>query len=406
MAKQTASRHDVLTLFTGAITFALELCAAGLVIQYWLPNLNVGVWIAIFWAVFTAVNFLPVGIYGELEMWFASIKVITIVGFIIFGICVDAGVGKQDYLGFYNWVHPAPFLEYMTTGATGKFVGFWAVLVQASFSYQGAELVGVGAGEVKNPRKAVPSAIRWTFFGIFGLFSLTIFFIGLLVPSDNGDLLTSASDASASPLVIAAKLAGVSALPDIINAVLLTAVLSAANSNVYSGSRILVALANEGQAPAFFKKTNKQGIPYYAVAVTSAIGLLGFLNVSAKGGQAFEWFLNITAVAGLITWSNISLTHVMFMKALKAQNIPRSTLPFIAPLQPYLTYYGLFFNVLITLTQGFTVFMDWSTSGFFVAYISLIIFVACYLGYKIVFRPAFIKPIEADLQRGNHAHLA
>jgi amino acid transporter len=406
LAKQTASRHHVLTLFTGAITFALELCAAGLVIQYWLPNLNVGVWIAIFWALFTAVNFLPVGIYGELEMWFASIKVITIVGFLIFGICVDAGVGKQPYLGFYNFAHPAPFLEYMTTGHTGRFVGFWAVLVQASFSYQGAELVGVGAGEVKNPRKAVPQAIRWTFFGIFGLFSLTIFFIGLLVPSDNGDLLTSASDASASPLVIAAKLAGVSALPDIINAVLLTAVLSAANSNVYSGSRILVALANEGQAPAFFKKTNKQGIPYFAVAVTSAIGLLGFLNVSAKGGEAFGWFLNITAVAGLITWSNISLTHIMFMKAMKAQNIPRDTLPFIAPFQPYLAYYGLFFNVLITLTQGFTVFMDWKTSDFFVAYISLIIFAACYLGYKIIFRPAFIKPAQADLQRGNHAHLA
>jgi amino acid transporter len=392
-------------LWIGAITFALELCAAGLVIQYWLPNLNVGVWIAIFWVLFTAINFLPVGIYGELEMWFASIKVITIVGFLIFGICVDAGVGQQPYHGFYNYQHPAPFLEYKTTGATGRFVGFWAVLVQASFSYQGAELVGVGAGEVKDPRKSVPSAIRWTFFGIFSLFSLTIFFIGLLVPSDNADLLTSASDASASPLVIAANLAGVSALPDIINAVLLTAVLSAANSNVYSGSRVLVALANEGQAPAIFKRTNKQGIPYMAVGLTSAVGLLGFLNVSAKGGEAFNWFLNITAVAGLITWSVISLTHIMFQRAMKLQNVPRTQLPYIAPLQPYLTYYGLFFTVLITLTQGFTVFMEWKTSEFFVAYISLIIFVVCYVGYKVALRPAFIKPSEADLKRGIHPAL-
>lgn len=383
------------------MTFALELCAAGLVIQYWEKSLSIGIFIAIFWVVFTALNFLPVGIYGELEMWLASIKVITIVGFLIFGICIDAGAGQQGYIGFSNWTNsPGPFREYLTPGASGKFVGFWAVLIKAAFSYQGAELVGVGAGEVRDPRKSVPSAIRLTFFGIFSLFSLTIFFIGLLVPSNNPNLLSDKSDASASPLVIAANLAGVRVLPSIINAVLLTAVLSAANSNVYSGSRVLVALANEGLAPAFFKRTTRQGIPYIAIACTSALGLLAFLNLSAQGGAAFNWLLNITAVAGVIIWSTINLSHIMFMRAMAGQNMPRSDLPYIAPLQPYLAYYGLVFNVLITLTQGFTVFIDWNVSDFFTDYISLILFVVLFIAHKLVSRSSVVDPKKADLVRG------
>jgi amino acid transporter len=199
--------------FSWAVTYALELTASGLIIQYWDESLSIGIWIGVFWAVFTAINFLPVQAYGELEFVFASIKVITIVGFMIFAICVDCGVGKQPYLGFHNWVHPGPFapslLEQVGNNVPlAKFIGFWSVLIQAGFSYQGTELVGIAAGETANPRKTMPSAIRKTFYRILFLFCLTIFFIGLLVPYDNEDLLTESSNASASPLVIAAKLAG------------------------------------------------------------------------------------------------------------------------------------------------------------------------------------------------------
>jgi amino acid transporter len=199
--------------FSWAITFALELTASGLIIQYWNSSLSIGIWIGVFWFVFTAVNFLPVRAYGELEFFFASIKVVTILGFMIFAICVDCGVGQQPYLGFHNWVHPGPFapslLEQVGNDVPlAKFIGFWSVLIQAGFSYQGTELVGIAAGETANPRKTIPSAIRKTFYRILFLFCLTIFFIGLLVPYDNEDLLTGDSDASASPLVIAVKLAG------------------------------------------------------------------------------------------------------------------------------------------------------------------------------------------------------
>ncbi|KAI0831538.1 amino acid permease/ SLC12A domain-containing protein [Hypoxylon sp. FL0890] len=385
--------------FSWSITFALELVAAGLIIQYWDSTLNIGIFIAIFWAIFTAVNFLPIKWFGAFEMWFASIKVVTIVGFIIFGICIDAGAGKNGYLGFHAWQNPGPFAEYITTGASGKFVGFWSVLVTAGFSYQGAELVGIGAGETHDPAKNVPKAIRWTFWGIVSLFVATIFFAGLLVPSDTPDLSIGTTNASASPLVIAANLAGVPVLPHIINAVLLTAVLSAANSNVYSGSRILVGLASENNAPAFLARTNQHGTPYFAVGITSAIGLLAFLNESQSGGDVFTWLLNITAIAGFITWSCINVCHLRFMNALKARGISRKELPYAAPLQPYLAWFGLFFCVLILLTNGFTVFITWSTSGFFAAYVSLILFIVLFVGHKLVFWTKPVKLADVDLDR-------
>lgn len=371
--------------FCWAVTYALELVAAGLIIQYWNDSLSIGIFIAVFWVIFTGMNFMPIKWFGEFEMWFSSIKVITIVGFIIFAICIDAGVGQNGYLGFSAWVEPGPFNEYVVEGAAGKFVSFWTVLVTAGFSFQGAELVGVGAGEVENPEKNVPRAIRWTFWGIYSLFVATVFFIGLVVPSDTPELLLGTTNAAASPLVIAANLAGIPVLPHIINAVLLTAVLSAANSNVYSGSRILVALAKEKHAPEFLTYTNKHGVPYGAVGVTSAVGLLAFINLSPGGEHVFTWLLNITAIAGFISWSCILMCHLRFQKILAHLGVSRTTdLAYTARFQPYLTWFGLFFCILIILTNGFVSFIEWSVSGFFAAYISLILFIVLYLGHKLL----------------------
>lgn len=388
--------------FSWAITFALELTASGLIIQYWRPDLNVGIWIGVFWVVITALNFLPVSFYGELEFWFASIKVLTVIGFIIFGICIDAGAGQQGYLSFHYWKIPGAFAEYLIEGnpSLAKFVGFWAVLIQAGFSYQGTELVAIAASETDNPRKTVPAAIKKTFWRILIFFVLTVFFIGLLVPYDNEQLLSGGSDASASPFVIAAQLAGVSTLPGLINAILLCVVLSAANSNVYSGSRILVGLATEGLGPKILMRTTNNGVPYVAVAFTAAFGLLGFLNESSTGSTVFDWFINISGVAGFISWTCIGISHLAFMRALKAQGISRNSLPYKAMWQPWFSWYGVIFNILIILTQGFTSFIPWSTSDFFVAYISLILFVVLYTAHKLITRSPFVKPEEVDLVSG------
>lgn len=389
--------------FSWAITFALELTATGLIIQYWRPDLSVAIFIGVFWPIITILNFLPVSFYGEFEFWFSTIKVLTVIGFIIFGICIDLGAGQQGRIGFQYWKNPGAFAPYLieSNDAVAKFVGFWAVLIQAGFSYQGTELVGIAAGETENPRKNMPAAIRKTFYRILFFFVFTVFFIGLLVPYTNEDLLSDASDASASPFVIAAKLAGIDALPGLINAVLLFVVLSAANSNVYSGSRILLGLAQESSAPAFLRRTSKDGVPYAAVAFTSAFGLLAFLNLSNSGGTVFDWFMNIAGVAGFICWASINLCHIMFMRALQTRNIERKTLPYRSMWQPVFAWYGFVFNVLIIITQGFTAFIPWDVEGFFIAYISLILFVVLYVGHKVVMKTRFVRAAEADIVTGS-----
>jgi yeast amino acid transporter len=388
--------------FSWAMTYALELTATGLIIQYWDRELSVSIFIGVFWVVITGINFLPVSFYGEIEFWFAFIKVVTVVGFIIFGICIDAGAGQHGYLGFETWNNPGAFAGYIVTDndSLAKFVGFWAVLIQAGFSYQGTELVGIAAGETDNPRKSVPSAIRKTFWRILIFFVLTVFMIGLLIPYDNEQLLSDNTDASASPFVIAASLAGVKTLPGIINAVLLCVVLSAANANVYSGSRILVGLASEGLGPKFLTRTTNRGVPYYAVAVTAAFGLLGFMNESASGAEVFNWLINIVGVAGFISWTCIGVAHIAFMRACKAQGLNRDTLPYKAMWQPWFSWYGVCFNILIILTQGFTSFMPWNVSDFFVAYISVLLFVVLYVGHKLVTRCKFVRPEDVDLVSG------
>jgi amino acid transporter len=123
--------------FSWSITYALELTAAGLIIQWWDSSLNIGIFITIFWVPITAVNFLPVDVFGEFEFWFASIKVVALVGFWIFAICVNAGVGKQGYVGFKYYDEPGAFAPSdLASGPVAKFVSFWAVLIQAGFAFQ------------------------------------------------------------------------------------------------------------------------------------------------------------------------------------------------------------------------------------------------------------------------------
>lgn len=148
-------------------------------------------------------------------------------------------------------------------------------------------------------------------------------------------------------------------------------------------------------------KTTSSGVPYFAVAFTAVFGLLGFLNESSSGGTAFEWLQNISAVAGFISWACICGCHIAFMKALAVRGISRDRLPYKALWQPWFAWYGLGFTVLIIFTQGFTSWIPtFSVESFFIAYISLILFVVAYLGHKIVCRTSFVQSIDADIDTG------
>lgn len=216
-------------------------------------------WISIIIVLVVCLNIFAVAIYGEAEFCFASIKIITIVGLLIFALIIDLNGGpKQDRLGFKWWKNPGAMKEYKGTGSTGRFLGFFSVLVNAAFSYGGVEMVAVAAGEAENPRKNIPKAVRRVFWRILFFYVLGTLAIGVLIPYNADGLLGTSGTGAASPWVIAINRAGVPVLPSIINAVILTSASSSANAFLYTGSRYLFALAQNGQAPRILLKCSRR----------------------------------------------------------------------------------------------------------------------------------------------------
>lgn len=208
-------------------------------------------------------NIFAVAVYGEAEFCFAAVKIVTIVGLILFAFVIDLGGGPtRDRLGFRYWHHPGAMRPYIADGSTGRFLGWFSVLVNAAFSYGGVEMVAVAAGEAENPRHNIPKAVRRVFWRILFFYVLGSLAIGVLIPYNDKRLLAAqkaeAPGGAASPWVIAIYRAGVPVLPSIINAVILTSAISSANAFLYTGSRYLYALAQNGQAPKFLLRCTKR----------------------------------------------------------------------------------------------------------------------------------------------------
>lgn len=385
--------------------------AAGVVVQYWEKGreVHIGAWMILFIGFIFLVNFLGVRVFGELEFWFSSIKVIALIGLLLFGIIIDLGGNpKRDRIGFRYWKAPhGPMgkylIEQVQDTSLSIFLGFWATLTNALFAYMGTELIGVTVGEAQNPRKNIPTAIRRTFFRILIFYVGGVFVIGLIVPSGDESLFIatkSKTGAAASPFVVAAGLVGINALRHVINAAVLIFVLSAANSDLYIGSRTLYALAVEGKAPAIFRKVNRMGVPWPAMLFCTAFCFLVYLNVASSGAKVFGWFVNLVSAFGALTWLTILWSHMRFMKALKAQGISRDSLPYKAPFQPWGNWFAFISTIIITFFKGFDTFLPWNTANFITNYIAIPVFFSLWIGYKIMYKTKQLKPTEIDLVTG------
>ena len=383
--------------FNWAITYAVEIAVVGQVIQYWTDAVPLAAWIAIFWVFVTLANFFPVKFYGEVEFWVASVKVIAIVGYLIYALVIVCGGSHQGPIGFRYWRNPGPWGPGIISKNVneGRFLGWVSSLINAAFTYQGTELVGITAGEAANPRKTVPRAINKVFFRILFFYILSLFFIGLLVPYDDPRLSNTTAVIASSPFVISIQNAGTKVLPHIFNAIVMITIISAANSNVYVGSRVLYSLALSGNAPKQFGYVTKQGVPYLGVIVTALLGLLAFLVVNNNANEAFNWLVNISTLAGLCAWLFISLSHVRFMQCLKHRGISRDDLPFKAKFMPWGSYYAAFFIGVIIIIQGFKAFTPkFRVSDFFTSYISLILLAVLFLGCQLFYRCRFIWSLD------------
>ncbi|KAJ6630751.1 dicarbixylic amino acid permease [Mycena sp. CBHHK59/15] len=388
--------------------------AAGIVISYWTgaQSVHVAVWMVVFITFITLVNLLGVRVFGELEFWFSSIKVISLIGLLLMGIIIDLGGNPEhDRIGFRYWRAPfGPMGHYLLSQVhqdhLSIFLGVWSTMTNALFAYIGTELIGVTVGEAQNPRRNIPIAIRRTFFRILVFYVGGVFVIGLVVPSTDTSLFVankSRVGAAASPFVVAATLAGIRVVNHVINAAVLVFVLSAANSDLYIGSRTLYGLAIEGKAPRIFSRVNRMGVPYAALILCTAFCTLVFLNVSSSSAKVFNWFVNLVSTFGAITWICITISHLAFMRALKAQGISRDTLPFKAPFQPHGSWIAVISTTIIVLFKGFDTFLPFKTDTFVTSYIGLPVFAVLYTGYKIIYRTRTIPAVQVDLRTGLQA---
>lgn len=277
--------------YNNAIILALELSASSLIMKYWFPHVPGIIWSASFLVIIFALNILSVKGYGEGEFWFSIIKVATIIIFIVVGLLMIFGIMKGHTGGF----------ELLTKGEApfkGGLLSIFSVFMVVGFAFQGTEMVGVAAGESENPEKDMPRSIRQIFWRILLFYVLAIFVIGCLISYKDPNLLSSdVTNIAVSPFTLVFKHAGFAFAAAAMNAVILTAVLSAGNSSLYVGSRVLWTLAEEGKAPKFLRKVSKSGVPTYAILGTTLIGMLCFLTSFFGDGTVYNWLLNAAGLA-------------------------------------------------------------------------------------------------------------
>ena len=390
-------------VYSYLVAIPAELVAVAVLMEFW-SSLNSAVWITVFGVIMLASTLLFVRVYGELEFIFALLKISLIIGINIMALVITCGGGPSSKpIGFQYWRNPGPFVQYLgIPGAAGRFAGFWTTFTSALYAYASIETISLAAAETQNPRRAIPMTAKRIFFRIILFYVLTIFMVGLVVPSDDPTLLQSTGNASQSPFVIAARRAGIKVVPSIINAVILTSAWSAGNSGLLGGSRVLYGLALNRRAPQVFQRVNRFGIPYCAVLLFGIFMALGYMTLSHSAAVVFSWLLDLVAVATLVNWIIITTTFLRLFYAMKKQNIDRHTrLPWASPLQPYLSWYGLLMQILILLTGGYTTFISghWDTETFVAAYLNIPLVLLLYFGHKLFMKTAIIPLADVPVNR-------
>lgn len=391
--------------FTYAIVLPNNLTAAGLIIQYWRPDLNVAIWVTVFAVLVISINVLHVGSFGEAEFVLSTIKIITLVTVMITCLVVSlGGAPAHGRVGFQYWTDPGAFAEYLQPGTLGRFLGFWACMVQACFSYTGTEVVGSAFGETPNPRVTIPRAIRQTLWRICFFYIIGVLTLSMAVPYNNERLVGATKarvSAAASPYVIAMAIGGIKVLPDIVNACLLVFVISSANTDIYVGARTLYSLAKDGHAPAIFLYTTEKGVPMYGVAATSVFVLLGYMNVSKSASSVFGYLVSLVTVFGALNWISVLTSYLGFRRGMKAQGIDRNQLPYRGPLQPYGAWYALGLTILIIIFNGYNAFMPkFDPATFVTCYIGIAVYLINIFGWKFIKRTKRVKANEMDLVTG------
>ncbi|MCA7013442.1 amino acid permease [Dickeya dadantii subsp. dieffenbachiae] len=284
-----------------------ELSAVGIYVQYWWPDIPTWVSAAVFFVLINAINLANVKMYGELEFWFAIIKVVAIVGMIAFG----------------GWLllsgHGGPEATVTNLWAQGGFfpngvVGLVMAMAVIMFSFGGLELVGITAAEADKPEESIPRATNQVIYRIliFYIGSLTV----LLSLYPWGKVVEGGS-----PFVMIFHALNSELVANILNIVVLTAALSVYNSCVYCNSRMLYGLAKQGNGPQSLLKVDRRGVPVVAIGISALATALCVLINYVLPGKAFELLMALVVSALVINWAMISLAHLKFRASKEREGV-------------------------------------------------------------------------------------
>ncbi|KAL3957088.1 hypothetical protein ACCO45_007666 [Purpureocillium lilacinum] len=393
-------------VFQWAAVLPLELTVCGITIQYWNPDISVGVWIALFLVVIIIINVFGALGYAEEEFWASAFKLTATVIFMIIALVLVCGGGPSggrydEYWGARLWYDPGAFKN--------GFKGFCAVFVTAAFSFSGTELVGLAAAESRNPVKSMPGAIKQVFWRITLFYILGLFFVGLLIDCNDPALLSESAyaDPKASPFVLVGKYAGLKGFDHFMNLVILVSVLSIGVSGVYGGSRTLTALAQQGYAPKLFTYIDKSGRPLPSVIVLILFGFVAFVSLSASGPTVFDWLQALSGLAALFTWGSVCLAHIRFRKAWKYHGHTLDEIPFKAAGGVYGSYLGLFLCIIVLIAQFYTAVAAppgkpgvGTAESFFKQYLAAPVVIAFWLIGYLWKREGWLRTSQMDVDTG------
>ncbi|KIX08187.1 uncharacterized protein Z518_02843 [Rhinocladiella mackenziei CBS 650.93] len=390
-----------------ALLIPFEISALNLVLTFWSDHIPAAAICVGCIVLYGLINVFAVRKYGESEFWLAIGKVILIG--LCFGFTFVTMVGgnpQHDAYGFRYWNNPGSFAEYLHSGSLGRFEGLLAGLWRAAFTIVGPEYVAMLAAETKYPRKSLKKAYK-TIYWRFGVFFIGgALAVGIVVPYNDPTLVavntgaaSGAGTGGASPYVIAMQNMGITVLPSVTNALLLTSIFSAGNSYVYCASRTLYSLSLDGHAPRFLRKCTKSGVPIWCFVVTMAFPFLSLLILGSNASQVVLWLANLVTGAQIIDFIGMALVYLFFYRAMKAQGFDRDRLPYKGWFQPFCAWYGLISMTFVVFCYGYAIFLPgaFDVGDFFIYYCMIIVCVVLYISWKLFKRTKVIPAREVDL---------
>ena len=355
-------------------------------------------WAMLFLAILLVLNLFSVKVFGESSYWLSSIKVVTVVVFIVIGILIISGAIGNENIGFENWVlfdpkqGKAPFV--------GGIGGVISAFLVAGFSFSNVELIGISAAESSDPGKDIKRSTYLVFFMILIFYVGALAIIGTIIPFNNENLLSSGMNSvSQSPFTIIFGMAGFKMAASLINLVILTALLTCGNATLYSVARLLCSMGESHDAPEFVAKINEKGVPARAVVITAIFGGSAFFTSVLGDGKIYMICYSIVGVSAFLNWFTISVSHYRFRKAYIKQGKDISKLKYAAPFYPYGVIFGIVMCIIVIFGANYWIFqVEFSWLNLISNYGMIPLFTILFFGYRYKNKTGLIPLEEVDLR--------